>query len=155
VLWSDHGYHLGEKNTFQKQSLWERASHVPLVIAGPNVEGQPPLRPGREPARHLSDAARAVWIAGEPKNEGRSFATLLEDPGEPWPYPAIIGWKENSFAVQDERFRYIRYGDGSEELYDHRKDLDEVTNLAGDSDFEKTRREMAGVLKAAVKLDSE
>ena len=39
VLWSDHGYHLGERNTFQKHTVYERSSHVPLVIAGPNFKG--------------------------------------------------------------------------------------------------------------------
>jgi arylsulfatase A-like enzyme len=155
VLWSDHGYHMGEKNTFQKQSLWERSSHVPLVFAGPGVKGG-----GRcdRVVSLLDIYPTLLELCGLPenrKNEGHSLAPLINDPEKDWPYPAIIGWRENSFAVQDERFRYIRYGDGSEELYDHRKDLDEVTNLAGDSDFEKTRREMAGVLKAAVKLDSE
>ena len=51
-----------------------------------------------------------------------------------WSHPAITGWKENSFAVQNERYRYIRYSDGSEELYDHQIDPNEWTNLAKDPD---------------------
>ena len=77
------------------------------------------------------------------RNEGRSLVPLINNPTKIWPYPAIIGWKENSFAVQNERYRYIRYGDGSEELYDHRSDLNEITNLAGRSDCEKIKNEMA------------
>jgi hypothetical protein len=55
---------------------------------------------------------------------------LLAEPRSDWPHPAIIGWQENSFAVQSENHRYIRYGDGSEELYDHSEDPHEWHNLA-------------------------
>lgn len=130
VLWSDHGYHMGEKNTFQKHSLWERSSHVPLVIAGPKV------RPGQRCDRVVSlldiypTLVEMAGLPANPKNQGRSLAPLLAEPARPWPHPAVTGWQENSFAVQTETHRYIRYGDGSEELYDHRTDPDEWHNLA-------------------------
>jgi arylsulfatase A-like enzyme len=149
VLWSDHGYHMGEKNTFQKQSLWERASHVPLVIAGPNVQG------GRRCDRIVSlldvypTLLDMCGLPANPKNEGRSLVPLLREPGKEWPYPAIIGWKEDSLAVQGERYRYIRYGDGSEELYDHQVDLDEWRNLADRPELSETKREMAEHLTGA------
>ncbi len=131
VLWSDHGYHMGEKNTFQKQSLWERSSHVPLAIVGPGLEGD---RRCDRIVSLLDLYPTLVEMCGLPtnaKNEGHSLVPLLKAPAKTWPYPSIIGWKENSFAVQDERYRYIRYGDGSEELYDHQNDPNEWTNLAG------------------------
>lgn len=150
VLWSDHGYHMGEKNTFQKQSLWERSSHVPLVFAGPGVEA------GTRCNRVVSlldlypTLVAMCNLPPNQKNEGRSLLPLIENPEKDWPYPAIVGWKNDSFAVQNERYRYIQYGDGSEELYDHRNDLDEINNLAGHSGFEMIRRDMANALKAAV-----
>jgi arylsulfatase A-like enzyme len=139
VLWSDHGYHMGEKNTFQKQSLWERSSHVPLILAGPGV------RPGRcDRVVSLLDLYPTLLamcgLPANPRNEGRSLVPLLRDPSADWPYPAITGWKEQSFAVQTERFRYIRYGDGSEELYDHRHDPDEWTNLANKPELDEIKR---------------
>jgi arylsulfatase A-like enzyme len=143
VLWSDHGYHMGEKNTFQKQSLWERSSHVPLVIAGPNVQG------GRRCDRIVSlldmypTLLEMCGLPGNPQNEGRSLVPLLDNPDQEWPYPAIVGWKKNSFAVQNERYRYIRYGDGSEELYDHQNDPNEWTNLAGKPELGETKKKMA------------
>jgi arylsulfatase A-like enzyme len=146
VLWSDHGYHLGEKNTFQKQSLWERSSHVPLVFAGPGIRG------GTRCDRVVSLLdlyPTLVELCGLPentRNEGRSLVPLIKHPNTPWPYPAIVGWKQNSFAVQDESFRYIRYGDGSEELYDHRNDLDEIKNLAGLEAYQKTKRKLRHAL---------
>lgn len=152
VLWSDHGYHMGEKNTFQKQSLWERASHAPLVIAGPQVAA------GRRCDRVVSLLdiyPTLLGMCGLPanaKNEGRSLVPLLQDPAREWPHPAIIGWLENSFAVQTESHRYIRYGDGSEELYDHRNDLNEWTNLAGRPELAPVKKELAAVLDNSVKI---
>lgn len=85
-------------------------------------------------------------LPANPKNEGRSLLPLIREPGREWPYPAITGWQRASFAVQTERHRYIRYGDGSEELYDHQTDLDEWTNLARKPETEPLRRERAGLL---------
>jgi arylsulfatase A-like enzyme len=150
VLWSDHGYHMGEKNTFQKQSLWQRASHVPLVIAGPHVQG------GQSCNRIVSlldmypTLLEMCGLPANAKNEGHSLVPLLNDPDKEWPYPAIIGWKEDSLAVQGERYRYIRYGDGTEELYDHQGDPNEWTNLAGKLELSEMKSKMAEQLKKAI-----
>jgi arylsulfatase A-like enzyme len=147
VLWSDHGYHMGEKNTFQKQSLWERSSHVPLLIAGPKVKA------GQRCDRIVSlldmypTLVEMCGLPANSRNEGHSLVPLLKDPGKEWPYPAIVGWKEKSFAVQNERYRYIRYNDGSEELYDHKDDLKEWTNLAGKAEMDKIKQEMSAHLQ--------
>lgn len=143
VLWSDHGYHMGEKNTFQKHSLWERSSHVPLVIAGPGQQA------GRRCDRVVSlldlypTLLDMCGLPPNPVNEGRSLVPLLKDPLKRWPYPAITGWKNGSFAVQNESYRYIRYGDGSEELYDHAKDPNEWTNLADKPGLAKIKAGLA------------
>jgi arylsulfatase A-like enzyme len=143
VLWSDHGYHMGEKNTFQKQSLWERSSHLPLLIAGPGIEA------GQRCDRVVSlldiypTLLEITGLPANPKNEGRSLVPLVKDPAKPWPYPAITGWQENSFAVQTESHRYIRYGDGSEELYDHKTDLNEWNNLAKSPEHVEIKKQLA------------
>lgn len=143
VLWSDHGYHMGEKNTFQKHSLWEPSSHVPLVIAGPNIQG------GQRCQRVVSLLdlyPTLVDMCGLPansKNEGHSLVSLLKEPSREWSYPAITGWKERSFAVQSERYRYIRYGDGSEELYDHQQDPNEWKNLATEPELKSVKSKLA------------
>jgi arylsulfatase A-like enzyme len=149
VFFSDQGYHLGEKNTFQKETLWERSSRVPLIIAGPDVEA------GRsDRVVSLLDLYPTLLdMAGLPaneKNEGHSLVPLLKNPAKAWPHPAIIGYRENSFAVQGDRYRYLRYGDGSEELYDHQDDPNEWTNLANDPQFEAVKQELAEHLKAAL-----
>jgi arylsulfatase A-like enzyme len=74
-----------------------------------------------------------VELAGLPPREGldgRSLAPLLRDPGAAWDRPAVMTYLQGNHAVRDERWRYIRYADGSEELYDHLRDPREWTNVA-------------------------
>ena len=150
ALWSDHGYHMGEKNTFQKQSLWARSSHVPLVVARPAVE----IGGRCDQIVSLLDLyPTLVDMCGLPPNaanEGRSLRPLLDNPKTEWPHPAIIGWKENSFAVQTERYRYIRYGDGSEELYDHAADPNEWKNLVGDTSSAAVKKNLTNLLNKKI-----
>jgi arylsulfatase A-like enzyme len=149
VLFSDQGYHMGEKNTFQKETLWERSSRVPLIIAAPNVEA------GRsDRVVSLLDLYPTLLdladLPANEKNEGHSLVPLLRDPAKAWPHPAIIGYRENSFAVQGDRYRYLRYGDGSEEFYDHNNDPNEWTNLAADPQYEAVKQQLAEHLKNAL-----
>ncbi len=150
VLWSDHGYHIGEKNTFQKHSLWERSSHVPLIIAGPNLPAG--RRCGR--AVGLIDIyPTLVELCDLPKNtanEGRSIVPLIEDPSREWPHPAVTGWRDDNFAIQTDRYRYLRYGDGSEELYDHQHDIDEHDNLADAPHMQQIKARLRAQLDAMV-----
>jgi arylsulfatase A-like enzyme len=143
VLWSDHGYHMGEKNTFQKHTLWQRSSHVPLLMAGPGI--QPDKRCERVVG--LIDIyptlVDACGLPKNPKNEGRSLVPLFKDPTMAWDFPTITGWKEESFALQTERYRYIRYGDSSEELYDHQKDPNEWNNLARQPETAELRKQLS------------
>ena len=66
-----------------------------------------------------------------------------------------MGWVENSFAITTERYRYIRYEDGSEELYDQKNDLDEIRNLASDPSSSKIKGEMALTLKTTISQTSD
>ena len=66
-----------------------------------------------------------------------------------------MGWVENSFAITTERYRYIRYEDGSEELYDQKNDLDEIRNLASDPSYSKIKGEMALTLKTTISQTSD
>jgi len=129
VLFSDHGYHLGEKQRWSKFSLWERTTHVPLIISLPNgIKGRT-----NRPVELLSLYPTLIDLCGLPENsklEGISLQPLLEDPKADWKHAAISTLGQNNHAVRDERWRYIRYADGSEELYDHQNDPNEWHNLA-------------------------
>ena len=129
ILFSDHGYHLGEKQRWSKFSLWERTTRVPLVISLPDGGG---AKCG-QPVELLSLYPTLIELCGLPANpglEGVSLRPLLEDPEANWDQVAISTLGQDNHAVRDDRWRYIRYADGSEELYDHRTDPDEWKNLA-------------------------
>jgi arylsulfatase A-like enzyme len=129
VLFSDHGYHLGEKQRWSKFSLWERTTRVPLIISVPNgVQGK-----SDRPVELLSIYPTLIDLCGLPANpklEGVSIQPLLENPNADWKHVAISTLGQSNHAVRDERWRYIQYADGSEELYDHYTDPHEWTNLA-------------------------
>lgn len=133
VLWSDHGYHLGEKGITGKNTLWERSTRVPLIFAGPGVTKG--ARCDR-PAELLDIYPTLVELCAlSPRNglEGHSLVPQLRDAYAPRQWPAITSHNQGNQAIRGERWRYVHYADGSEELYDMKSDPHEWTNLAADS----------------------
>jgi arylsulfatase A-like enzyme len=129
-LWSDHGYRLGEKGTFAKHCLWEEATNAPLIFAGPGVSKGLVVN---KPAEMLSIYPTLLELCGLPpnaQNQGKSLSPILQGDETANESLAITtyGWKNH--ALRTERYRYISYEDGSEELYDHRDDPNEWNNLA-------------------------
>ncbi|NNC88463.1 MAG: sulfatase [Akkermansiaceae bacterium] len=154
VLYSDHGFFLGEKQRWAKQSLWERATKVPFIIAGPPVlrsrdgeewrvsKGTPCARP----AELLGIYPTLIDLCGLPVRDdldGTSLVPLLKDPGAAWDQPALTTHGRNNHAVRTATHRYIRYHDGSEELYDLVADPDEWTNLAGGDEHAALKARLA------------
>lgn len=130
VLWSDHGYHLGEKDISGKNTLWERSTHVPLIIAGPGIEGD---RQCHEAVELLDIYPTLVDLARLEKKgglEGESLVPLLNNVNAERARPAITIHNPGNYTVRTEKWRYIQYADGSEELYDHSRDPGEWSNLA-------------------------
>ena len=141
ILWSDHGWHLGEKLITGKNSLWDRSARVPLIFAGPGVSRQAACS---RPAELLDIYPTLVELCGLPAAdalEGHSLVPQLKDADAPRPWPAITTHNHDNHGIRSERWRYIRYADGSEELYDMRDDPNEWTNLAGDPQFAQVIRE--------------
>jgi hypothetical protein len=108
--------------------------------------------PGLE---HLASAHLVIFfhrLLTLPKPlDGTSIRPLLEKPSAPWDQPAITTWLFNNHTVRTERWRYIRYADGGEELYDHDKDPLEWTNLAGEPEFSATKTDLAKLLPSVNK----
>ena len=143
VLFSDHGFHLGEKQRWAKQSLWESSTRVPLIISVPG--GKRGERCSR-PVELLHLYPTLLELCGLPARddlEGISLEPLLKDTQASWNRPAITTYQRNNHAIRSEYWRYIRYADGSEELYDHRVDPNEWTNLASRSEHNETKRRLA------------
>jgi len=133
VLWSDHGFHLGEKNHIEKFALWEKSNHVPFIVVAPGV-----TRPGTQCERPVDLSViypTLLELCGlEPDEncDGQSVVSLLKNPAAEWGRPALMTYQRGNHAVRSNRWRYIRYADGTEELYDHSDDPHEWKNVAND-----------------------
>jgi arylsulfatase A-like enzyme len=141
VLWSDHGWHLGEKLHWRKFALWEEATRNPLMIVAPGVT-KGGTRCGRT-VDYTSMYPTLVEICGLPARsglDGVSIVPLLRNPEAKWERPAVTTYERGNHS---ERWRYIRYQDGSEELYDHSADELEWTNLATRPEHAKIKTELA------------
>jgi arylsulfatase A-like enzyme len=148
VFWSDHGYHLGEKGITGKNTLWEQSTRVPLIFAGPGVSAG---AKSSQPAELLDMYPTLMELAGLPKKEGLEGISLipqLKDADTPRERPAITTHNPGNHSVRSERWRYIRYADGSEELYDHLRDPNEWSNLADNSDYAGVIENLASWLPA-------
>lgn len=131
VLWSDHGYQLGEKECWEKFTLWEKATRIPFIVVAPGL-----VKPGSICDRPVSlldlypTLTELCGLPSAPGLEGKSLLPLLKNPQSDWERPAVMTYLRGNHAVRSDRWRYIRYADGSEELYDHSIDPHEWHNLA-------------------------
>ncbi len=159
VLWGDHGWHLGEKHHWRKFSLWEEATRAPLLWVVPGV-----TRPGTVCERTVDfmsiypTLCELAGLPAPPHVEGTSIRKLLADPTTPWERPAITTFHRGNHAVRSERWRYIHYADGGEELYDEAADPYEWTNLAGKPELASVKAELAkwlpGINKPALRQEA-
>lgn len=142
VLWSDHGWHLGEKGITGKCSLWGRSTRVPLIFAGPGIKGGQKCN---RPAELLDIYPSLIELCGLPEKkslEGLSLSPQLKDRLATRSRPAITSHNQGNFAIVTEEWRYIKYVDGAEELYNLKTDFDEITNLAGNPEYSRILQEM-------------
>ncbi len=178
VFSSDHGQHMGEKDHLHKRTLWEESTRIPLAIIAPGVsraggrcdhpvslidvfptlvdlcnlvDGPDPRRKALAPDGHslrplLEDPAGGSW-------EGPSVAlTALFGP-TPVPVNTAAQAQDQHFSVRSSRWRYTRYSDGEEELYDHETDPQEWANLAGDPRFDEVRRALRAEMQQLTRAE--
>jgi arylsulfatase A-like enzyme len=154
VLWSDHGWHLGEKNHWRKFTLWERSTRNLLVIKSPGVTVANTNCDAALSMVHLYPTLCRLENLPKPPSplDGVSFLPLLANPKGKWRYPALTTYGYKNHAIRtgslQAGYRYIRYSDGTEELYDHSKDPNEWVNLAADPAFAARKKELAAWLPA-------
>ena len=139
VLWSDHGWHLGEKQHWQKFTIWRAATRVPLIIRVPREtpglsSGTAPGTRCSAPVNLLSLFPTLTELCGLPRkedNSGPSLLPLLQDAGAEWPHVSLTwGHQPGTVGLSTAGWRYLRYADGGEELYNIRNDPYEWHNLA-------------------------
>lgn len=136
IIWGDHGWHLGEKLRFRKTTLWTESTKLPLIIKTPEMRQKAVCN---RTVNLIDLYPTLIDLCGLPKRDvldGRSFAPLLRNPEEKWPYPSITIKEEGSYTINDEDWRYTYYADGTEELYNLKNDPMEWTNLINDMDKE-------------------
>lgn len=147
VFVSDHGWHLGQKKHWAKSALWRQATRVPLIWVVPGV-----TEAGSKTERAVDLTSlfpTLCELSGTPipeHAEGISIVPLLADPNAKWKQPAITTHLRNNHAITTEDWRYIRYADGSEELYHQKKDPHEWTNQAADPAFASIKEDLARFL---------
>jgi arylsulfatase A-like enzyme len=141
ILTGDHGWHLGEKDHLAKRTLWERSTRVPLiVIPPPDSKGWAHNATCTQPVEMLSIYPTLIELCSIPARdelEGHSIVPLLKDTDAEWPHPAITTHLPENHTVCTQNWRYIKYADGSEELYNHQDDPNEWHNLANNPDLEE------------------
>ncbi|MEZ5404215.1 MAG: sulfatase [Bryobacteraceae bacterium] len=143
ALWSDHGWHLGEKLHWRKFTLWEEATRNVFMM---NVPGL--TQPGRchRPVSMMDLYPTLTDLCGLPARkelEGVTLRPLLRNPQADRAIPAVTTYFRNNHSVRDERWRYVHYTDGGEELYDHSADPQEWTNLAQRSEYTAVKNDLA------------
>lgn len=141
VLWSDHGYHIGEKNRVAKQALWERDTRSVLMVKDINGNS---AQVCTRPVQLLDIYPTLVDLTGLPENkmnEGHSLVPLLKDANTEWNYPAITSYGKGNMSVRTERYQLIQYEDNSLEFYDLKEDPNEWHNLANDDAYAELIKE--------------
>ncbi len=140
VLWSDHGYHIGEKSHVGKNNLWEESSRVPLLIKIPGLTQAGQIEDA--PVNLMDLFPTLIELCGLPDTlniGGRSLLPLLEDERNDYNYPSLTTLDTFSHTIRTKEFRYIRYKDNSEELYDHSIDPNEWDNKINDASYDADR----------------
>lgn len=144
VLWTDHGYHIGQKEHWEKFALWEQTTRVPLIVAAPGK-----FKGGKESSQPVSlldlfptlnDLCELPKIGDL---DGESLAPLMKSPNQKTGRAVVITQGFQNHAVRSDKWRYIRYADGSEELYDQVKDFRNFYNLADSKQFDSVKRKLA------------
>lgn len=146
-LWSDHGWSLGEKSHWRKFALWEEPTRTVFVWRAPGVT--PAGKLSSRTVDYTTIYPTLCELAGIPLPthlDGRSIVPLLRDPAASWEFPAITTHGFKNHAVRTEGWRYIRYADGSEELYDESTDPLEYRNLAKEPQFADRKQMLANFL---------
>ncbi len=181
VFIGDNGYHLGEKNTIDKQTVWNESTRVPLIIHVPGLKtgGETCARPVSLIDLYPTLVSLCSLPANPHKNiplDGHSLLPLLENPSAgKWTGPdaALTAWmgaptkeqredcmlpgalKDQHFTLCSDRYRYILANNGDEELYDHQTDPNEWTNRAADPELAPTREKLRAELQKRLDASQE
>ena len=149
VLWSDHGWHLGEKDHWGKATGWFRATRVPLMIVPPTSARPKGFLPGSrcdQPVNLIDLYPTVAAMAGlKPEDElaGKSLLPLVARPDSDWASHTVTTFGRGNHAINTRRWRFIQYFDGSAELYDRSNDPHEWHNLIDDPKWQHIKDDLS------------
>ncbi len=154
VIWSDHGWQLGEKRHWRKFALWENVIRTVFMMRVPNgLAAMPEGSAAGIPTSNLTSLldiyptlAELCNLTARDRYDGESLVDVLENPLESSPRAVLSTYDWGSYSIRFEDWHYIRYIDGSEELYDLEADPNEWQNLASDTRMEDTKDMLAGFI---------
>jgi arylsulfatase A-like enzyme len=172
ILFSDHGYNLGEKKYLWKYNLWEETTRVPLIVKAPKYKGNSGKKVNHPVS--LLDVyptilsltgynVSSLMLNGKPQLDGFSLEPFLKNPKtKSWDGPdaaltIIASWRSQlperqHLSVRGKRYRYIKYANGNEELYDHKKDPYEWNNLANATEYNTVKQKLSSILNQQLKI---
>jgi len=151
VLWSDNGFHLGERFHWHKQALWEESARVPFIIQAPGGATKPVAI--RRDVSLIDMFPTLLELCGLPAVnglQGRSLVPLMQDPSQSWQHPVLTTYLKNHHAIRLGKWCYMRYENGDEELYDRSTDQGQFTNLAGRPDLAGVKEELGRLMPALI-----
>ena len=145
VFTSDHGYHLGEHDFWQKMSLHEESTRIPLIVSVPGKQAGETA----SLAEQIDIYPTLAELAGlnVPEHcQGVSLASLVDKPTAKT-RDSIYCIRGKAQLIRTEQFAFISYGEGGSELYDMEKDPKQITNLAEDPAHAEVTSEMKRLLE--------
>ncbi len=149
ILWSDHGWSLGQKEHWGKHDPWKASLKVPFIIVPPKNNTSEGFMKGSScpaPVSLLDIYPTLIDICGLPVKkelEGQSLLPLVKEPESKWNEAVVASVGRGSHSVFTKQWRYIHYFDGSEELYNLQEDPEEWTNLAGNPEYEEVKQDLS------------
>ena len=154
LMTSDHGYHMGEHGHYQKQTLFENATHVPLIISVPGMKTAGKSTRALAEMVDFHPTLAAICDVKTPDNlSGVSLAAVLSDPAAQ-PRDGALTRHRDGYTLRTDRYRYTEWGPqgrNGAELYDHQSDPAEMVNLAGKPKQKQTITKLAQQLHARIK----
>ena len=144
MLWSDHGWPFGEKQRYGKTQLWQETCRVPFMVKVPGVTPDNADCKGIVNLIDMFPTLIELCISKNPDNDGRSFAQLLHDPTMDWNEPILTDYNYGGHRIYDGRYSYIVFEKctGTEELYDHKVDPMEWSNLVRMPEYTQTLEQL-------------
>ncbi len=145
VLWADNGFHMGEKHHFAKYALWEKTTRVLMMIRVPGMTTAGKVQ--QQPVNLLDIYPTLVELCDlkkpAQKLDGISLVPLIKNEKATREQPSVTIFQQASVGIRTADWRYIRYGDHTEELYNEKDDPGEITNLALDPEYDPIKQELS------------